>query len=70
MLTEVQSGDRLNCDTVRIGMVCKDLSDDLVLVDRLLDHKHVEVAQWWNGSWAFLNDRVRIDELEFVRWEE
>ena len=39
---------------------------DLVVIDRLVDHKRAEVGIWCNGSFSFCGDHVRYDELTFT----
>ena len=53
-------------DEARVGMICLDCFGDKVVIDRIVTHKYAEVGYWWNGSFSYEGDRVRLDELEFT----
>ena len=53
-----------NPNNIAIGMICVDQTDgQRVLVDRVVDHKRVEVAVWIGDHFSYEGDRIRMDEL-------
>ena len=52
-----------NLNKITVGMVCVDLEGSRVLVDRIVDHKYAEVADWCGNDWSYDGGRVRMDEL-------
>jgi hypothetical protein len=66
MFRKAAPGDTLDHATAETDMICRDLDGDLVVIDRLVDHKHAEVGIWSNGGFGFYGDRVRYDELTWT----
>lgn len=54
-------------ENVEMNMICTDGDGQKVVIDRLIDHKHVEVAVFdERGTVIYEGDKARIDDLDFT----
>ena len=57
----------IDSQDIEMNMICTDSDGQKVVIDRLIDHKHVEVAVFdEQGTAIYEGDKARIDELDFT----
>lgn len=66
MHEKARPGEKLTAETAEIGMICLDVYGKRVVIDRIVDMDRVEIGEFWNGTLAFMGDRLRCDELTFT----